>query len=111
MPKPNEAGYQVHHLESVRGQIITRQNKMTADDVKRAVALWHQDSKSTIRTVIGVNDDGLFGSERDNWHPDLPNAFSETLIVIPWIQMLELLKRVPDGATGMLLNSQPHTKQ
>ena len=108
---PNNAEYQVHHLDSVRGQIITRQNKLTLDEVKKAVELWHQDSKSTIRTVIGVSDNGLFGSEQDDWHPDLPGAFADGLIIIPWVQILELLRRVPDGATGVFLESQSATKQ
>lgn len=111
MPNPNNAEYRVHHLDSVRGQIIARQNKLTHDEIKKAVELWHEDSKSCIRTVIGVNDDGLFGSEQDGWHPDLPDAFSNGLIIIPWVQILELLKRVPEGATGAFLESQSATKQ
>ncbi|MEJ1643805.1 hypothetical protein SMA60_26670, partial [Escherichia coli] len=86
-------------------------NQLNVDDIKKAVELWHQDSKSTIRTVIGVGEDGLIGSERDGWHPDLPDAFSSGLVMIPWVQILELLKRVPEGATGIFLSNPSSTKQ
>ena len=105
------SGYHVHHLESLKGQILIHRNQRSVDDVKKAVELWHQDSKSTIRTVVGVGEDGLVGSERDGWHPDLPDAFSSGLVMIPWIQILELLKRVPEGATGIFLSNPPSVKQ
>lgn len=105
------SGYHVHHLESLRGQLLIRRNQLSVDDIKKAVGLWHQDSKSTIRTVIGVGEDGLIGSERDGWHPDLPDAFSSGLVMIPWVQILELLKRVPEGATGIFLSNPSSTKQ
>lgn len=111
MQKGNNTGYHVHHLESLRGQLLMRRNELTLDDIKKAVALWHQDSESTIRTVIGVGEDGLIGSERDGWHPNLPDAFSSGLVMIPWVQILELLKRVPDGATGIFLSNPSSTKQ
>lgn len=111
MQKGNNTGYHVHHLESLRGQLLMRRNELTLDDIKKAVAIWHQDSESTIRTVIGVGEDGLIGSERDGWHPDLPDAFSSGLVMIPWVQILELLKRVPDGATGIFLSNPSSTKQ
>ncbi|MGE0252904.1 MAG: hypothetical protein AB7G80_02320 [Dongiaceae bacterium] len=111
MQKGNNAGYHVHHLESLRGQLLIRRHELSIDDVKKAVDLWHQDSKSTIRTVIGVGEDGLIGSERDGWHPDLPDAFSNGLVMIPWVQILELLKRVPDGTTGVFLEGKTATKQ
>ena len=107
----NNSGYHVHHLESLRGQLLIRRNQLNVDDIKKAVELWHQDSKSTIRTVIGVGEDGLIGSERDGWHPDLPDAFSSGLVMIPWVQILELLKRVPEGATGIFLSNPSSTKQ
>ena len=111
MQKTNNAGYRVHHLESQDGKRLLQRNELTLDEVKKAVALWHEDSKSTIRTVIGVGEDGLIGSEVDDWHPDLPNAFSSGLVMIPWVQILELLKRVPEGATGALLGGASATKQ
>ena len=109
--KNDNAGYQVHHLDSQDGRRLLQRNVLTLDEVKRAVALWHKDSKSTIRTVIGVGEDGLIGSERDNWHPELPDAFSHGLVMIPWVQILELLKRVPEGATGAFLGDTLSTKQ
>lgn len=31
--------------------------------------------------------------------------------MIPWVQILELLKRVPDGTTGIFLSNPSSTKQ
>jgi hypothetical protein len=33
----------------------------------------------------------VFGSSREDWSPDQPDAFAEPLIVIPWVQILEAL--------------------
>ena len=33
----------------------------------------------------------MFGSSREDWSPDQPDAFAEPLIVIPWVQVLDLL--------------------
>jgi hypothetical protein len=111
MRKNGNTGYHVHHLESLKGQLLMHRNELTLDDVKKAVALWHQDSKSCIRTIIGVGEDGLIGSERDGWHPNLPDAFANSLVMIPWVQILELLKRIPEGATGIFLSNPYSTKQ
>lgn len=39
----------------------------------------------------------MFGSSREDWSPDQPDAFAEPLIVIPWVQILEMLCRLPEG--------------
>lgn len=111
MQKSSNAGYAVHHLESLDGKRLIQRHELTLDDIKKAVEMWHHDSRSSIRTVIGVGNDGLIGSERNGWHPGLPDAFSNGLVMIPWIQILEILKRVPDGATGKFLSTEPLTKQ
>ena len=47
----------------------------------------------------------MFGSSREDWSPDQPDAFAEPLIVIPWVQILELLCRLPEGTTGRLTSN------
>lgn len=111
MSNDNHKNYEVFHMNSLQGAGFLARHRLTHGDVQKAVALWHEDSKSTIRTVLGINEDGLFGSERDDWHPNLPDAFAETLIHIPWIQILELLQRVPKGTTGEFLEGSSGSKQ
>jgi len=42
----------------------------------------------------------VFGSRREGWRPDLPDACAEPFIPLLWLQVLELLGRVPKGSTA-----------
>ena len=42
----------------------------------------------------------MFGSRREGWQPDLPDACAEPFIPVLWLQVLELLGRVPKGSTA-----------
>jgi hypothetical protein len=53
-----------------------------------------------IRTIVGINDDGVFGTPREGWKPDLPDTCAEPFIPLLWLQILELLGRVPRGSTA-----------
>jgi hypothetical protein len=44
----------------------------------------------------------VFGSRQAGWHPDLPDACAEPFIPMLWIQVPELLGRVPKGSTARL---------
>ncbi len=61
---------------------------------------WSAPRASPIRTIVGINDDGVFGSRREGWRPDLPDACAEPFIPVLWLQVLELLGRVPKGSTA-----------
>jgi hypothetical protein len=56
-----------------------------------------------VRTIVGINEDGVFGSIREGWHPDLPDACKEPFDRLLWIKILELLGRVPEGSTARFL--------
>ena len=45
----------------------------------------------------------MFGSRREGWHPDLPDACGEPFIPVLWLQILELLGRVPKGSTARFI--------
>ena len=70
------------------------------DNLRRAAqggSILHADS--------GVNIEcRLTGSTEDGWTPNRPGAFDEPLVTIPWVQILELLGRVPENATGEFLD-------
>ncbi len=106
----NNTGYPVHHLKSGDGQAILLRYKLTLEDIDQAVKLYNSDGNLRIRTVIGISDDGLIGSEKSGWQPNLPDAFTTGLVMVPWIQMLELLGRVPQNSTEAFLDNK-ETKQ
>jgi hypothetical protein len=73
---------------------------LTRAELDHAIAELARAEAIQNRTIIGINDDGLFGSGREGWHPDLPDACAEPFIPILWLQVLELLGRVPKASTA-----------
>ena len=104
-------GYAVHHIESPEGSNLLALHNLTPADIQEAVVRYDRKEKSHIRTVLGLGSDGLIGSERENWNPGLPDAFAETFIIVPWVQIFALLGRVPEDAIGALFGDTPKTKQ
>jgi hypothetical protein len=45
----------------------------------------------------------VFGSTREGWRPDLPDACTEPFIPLLWLKIDELLGRVPEGSTDRFL--------
>ncbi|MBI4968192.1 MAG: hypothetical protein HZC25_08760 [Rhodospirillales bacterium] len=97
--------YTVHHIESPAGQATLAARGLTTHDLARAVAEFQKRENVHVGTLIGISQDGFFGSTREGWQPDQPDAFAEPLVTIPWVQVLELLGRVQDGTTGEFLSS------
>jgi len=95
--KRTEKTYKLHALDSPEGEIVLARQGVTRADVEHAVAELERTDGIRIRTIIGINDDGVFGSTRDGWTWDLPDAFSEPMIARPWQRIFELLGRVPEG--------------
>ncbi len=97
-------GYAVHHVNSPAGQAQLAKRELTARDLARAVARFQTAEKVRVGTPIGVSEDSFFGSTEDGWTPNRPGAFDEPLVTIPWVQILELLGRVPENTTGEFLD-------
>jgi hypothetical protein len=53
-----------------------------------------------VRTIVGINEDGVFGVSRAGWRPDLPDACREPCIPLLGVKVHELLGRVPEGSTA-----------
>ena len=98
-------GYTVHHIESPAGQAQLKKRGLTIRDLAKAIARFQKAEKVHVGTLIGVNGDGFFGSTDEGWTPDRPGAFDEPLLNIPWVQILELLGRVPENTTGEFFES------
>jgi len=99
------AGYTVHLVDSPAGQAQLAKHGLTTRDLATAIARFQKAEKVRVGTLIGVNEDGFFGSTEEGWRPDRPGAFDEPLLNIPWVQILELLGRVPENTTGEFLES------
>jgi hypothetical protein len=78
---------------------------MTRADLDRAIADLERTEGIEIWTIVGINDDGVFGSRREGWQPDLPDACGDAFIPVLWLQVLELLGRVPRGSTARFLKN------
>ena len=98
-------GYTVHHIESPAGQAQLAKRDLTTRDLAKAIARFQKAEGVHVGTLIGVNGDGFFGSTDEGWTPDEPGAFDDPLLNIPWVQILELLGRVPENTTGEFLES------
>lgn len=104
MTKPNSSpGMIVHVIESPDGQAELAKRSLTTRDLAKAISRFQSIEGVYIGTLIGLNEHGFFGSTREGWQPDQPGAFAKPLVNIPWVQILELLGRAPDGSTGEFL--------
>jgi hypothetical protein len=92
-------GYQLHAQGSPEAEALLRERGLTRADLDRALAELERTEGVAIRTIVGINADGVFGSGRESWQPDLPDACAEPFIPVLWLQVLELLGRVPKGST------------
>jgi hypothetical protein len=57
----------------------------------------------TLGYIVGINEDGVFGTSRERWHVDLPDACHERFIPLLWLKVHELLGRVPAGSTARFI--------
>jgi hypothetical protein len=98
-------GYRVEPIDSPAGQALLVSHGLTSKTLASAIIEFERQEGIRVGTLIGVSKDGFFGSTREGWRPDQPNAYSEPLLNIPWVQLRELLGRVPEGTSGDFLKS------
>jgi hypothetical protein len=98
--RPRRRGYRLHAPDSPEAEALLAERGLTRADLNRALAELERTEGTAIRTIVGINDDGVFGSHREGWHADLPDACVEPFIPVLWLQVLELLGRVPKGSTA-----------
>jgi hypothetical protein len=96
-------GYRLDAADSPEAEAVLAEVGVTRADLDRALAALERSEGIRIRSIVGINHDGVFGSTREGWHPDLPDACHEPFIPLLWIQILELLGRVPEGSTARFL--------
>jgi hypothetical protein len=99
---PRRGGYRLHPPDSAEAEALLSERGLTRADLDRALAELQRTEGITIQTIVGINDDGVFGSRQEGWRPDLPHSCAEPFIPLHWLQVLELLGRVPRGSTAKL---------
>jgi len=100
---PRRRGYQLHPPGSHEAEALLIERGLSQADLDHALAELERTEGIAIRTIAGINDDGVFGTRREGWRPDLPDACAEPFVPLLWLQVLELLGRVPEGSTAKFL--------
>jgi hypothetical protein len=95
--------YGLHRLDHPEAEAVLAEQGVSRADLDRALAALERREGIRVRSIVGVNHDGLFGSTREGWHPDLPDACKEPFVPLLWLEILELLGRVPEGSTARFL--------
>jgi hypothetical protein len=93
-------GYRLHPPDSPEARALLAEQSLSPADLDLAFAELERTEGTTVRSIVGINEDGVFGTSRERWHPDLPDAGHQPFIPLLWIRVLELLGRVPEGSTA-----------
>jgi hypothetical protein len=96
-------GYRLHLPDSPEAGALLAEQGLSPADLDRALVHLERAEGTTVRTIVGVNEDGVFGTGWEGWRPDLPDACKEPFIPLLWLKILELLGRVPEGSTARFL--------
>jgi len=95
-----QPGYRLHAPDSPEAGALLDEQGLSPADLDHALAELERTEGKTVRTIVGINEDGVFGTSREGWHPDLPNAGRNPFIPLLWLKVHELLGRVPEGSTA-----------
>jgi hypothetical protein len=95
-----QPGYRLYPPNSPEAGALLAEQGLSPADLDRALAALERSEGVRILSIVGINHDGVFGSTREGWRPDLPDACKEPFIPLLWLKILELLDRVPEGSTA-----------
>jgi hypothetical protein len=98
-----QPGYRLHPPDSPEARALLAEQGFGPADLDRALARLETTEGTAVRTIVGINEDGLFGTSREDWHADLPDACHECFIPLLWLKVHELLGRVPAGSTARFI--------
>ena len=95
-----QPGYRLHAPDSPEAAALLAEQGLGPADLNHALAELERSEGTTVRTIVAINEDGVFGTSREGWRPDLPAAGREPFIPLLWLKVHELLGRVPEGSTA-----------
>jgi hypothetical protein len=96
---PKRRRYRLHPPDSPEAEALLSERGLTRADLDHALAELERTEGIAIRSIAGINEDAV-GTPREDWRPDLPGACAEPFVPVLWLQVLELLGRVPRGSTA-----------
>jgi hypothetical protein len=96
-------GYRLYPPDSPEARALLAEQGLGPADLDRAIAGLERSEGTAVRTIVGINEDGVFGVTRAGWRPDLPDACQEPFIPVLWLKVHELLGRVPEGSTARFI--------
>ena len=99
-----QPGYRLHVPDSPEARVLLAEQGLGPADLDRTLVELERTEGKTVRTIVGINEDGVFGTSREGWHPDLPNAGRNPFIPLLWLKVHELLGRVPEGSTARFIH-------
>ena len=98
-----QPGYRLYAPDSPEAGALLAEQGLGPADLDRALTHLGHAEGTTVRTIIGINEDGVFGVTRAGWRPDLPDGCHERFIPLLWVKVHELLGRVPAGSTARFI--------
>ena len=96
-------GYRLYPPDSLEAWALLAEQGLGPADLNHALTRLERTEGTTVRTIAGINEDGLFGVSRAGWRPDLDDACHEPFIPLLWVKVHELLGRVPAGSTARFI--------
>ena len=93
-------GYRLYPPDSLEARALLAEQGLGPADLDRALTRLETTEGTAVRTIVGINEDGVFGTSRAGWRPGLPEACREPFIPLLWVKVHELLGRVPQGSTA-----------
>ena len=97
-------GYWLHPPDSPEARALLAEQGLGPADLDRGLAHLERVEATTVGTIVGINEDGVFGVTRAGWRPDLPEACREPFIPLLWVKVHELLGHVPAGSTARFIH-------
>jgi hypothetical protein len=95
-----QPGYRLYAPGSPEAGALLAEQGLGPADLERALSRLESTESTAVRTIVGINEDGVFGGTRAGWRPDLSDALHEPFIPLLWLKVYELLGRVPEGSTA-----------
>jgi hypothetical protein len=90
-------GYRLCPPDSPEAGALLAEQGLGPADPERALARLESTKGTAIRTIVGINEDGAFGTGCNGWRPDLPDACHEPFIPLLWVKVHEPLLWVMAG--------------
>jgi hypothetical protein len=98
-----QPGYRLYAPGSSEARALLAEQGLGPADLDRALAHLERVEGTTVGAIVGINEDGVFGTGREGWRPDLSGACREPFIPLLWLKVHELLGRLPQGSTARFI--------